>query len=311
MEEVATAVGGIYCRLQMPLKLALAVRETVAGRRLGALEGGGGYTPPFQCIPGGGGTTKERAGGKKGGVETEGRQGEVRMGMERGARKGGGGKENKGMKGTWGGRMEGRRGTVQWKGNGEGRGDKREKAGNEKENGLGTGEIAGNQNKTKTKPDHQKKRDEEDKRRPRSGRQGHPLEWGVGSGGGCCPARPFCPVSSGPSLRCSPPKSPPSPQPPGLRIRTGSSCHRNRDVRGPTGPCAEARCVSPTGVQRPGSGGPLPGASPAKKKSNPPPPPHDCALMPSHKRHLPPLHGSGAWQQPAPLPERATADGPG
>ena len=40
--EVATAVGGGYCRLQMPLKL-----------RLGALEGGGGggYLPPFQCIP--------------------------------------------------------------------------------------------------------------------------------------------------------------------------------------------------------------------------------------------------------------------
>ena len=49
-EEVAEAVGGGYCRLQMPLKLALAVRETVAGRRLGALEGGGGGlggTPPL------------------------------------------------------------------------------------------------------------------------------------------------------------------------------------------------------------------------------------------------------------------------
>ena len=50
LEEVAKAVGGGYCRLQMPLKLALAVRETVAGHRLGALEGGaGGYLPPFQC----------------------------------------------------------------------------------------------------------------------------------------------------------------------------------------------------------------------------------------------------------------------
>ena len=39
LEEVAKAVGGGYCRLQMPLKLALAVRETVAGRRLSALEG--------------------------------------------------------------------------------------------------------------------------------------------------------------------------------------------------------------------------------------------------------------------------------
>ena len=39
-EEVAKAVGGGYCRLQMPLKPALAVRGTVAGHRLGALEGG-------------------------------------------------------------------------------------------------------------------------------------------------------------------------------------------------------------------------------------------------------------------------------
>ena len=54
LEEVAKAVGGGYCRLQMPLKLALAVRGTVAGRRLDALEGGGGEgtVPPFQCIPG-------------------------------------------------------------------------------------------------------------------------------------------------------------------------------------------------------------------------------------------------------------------
>ena len=42
LEEVAKAVGGGYCRLQMPLKLALGVRGTVAGRRLEALEGGGG-----------------------------------------------------------------------------------------------------------------------------------------------------------------------------------------------------------------------------------------------------------------------------
>ena len=41
-EEVAKAVRGGYCRLQMPLGLALAVRGTVAGHRLGALEGGGG-----------------------------------------------------------------------------------------------------------------------------------------------------------------------------------------------------------------------------------------------------------------------------
>ena len=50
--EVAEAVGGGYCRLQMPLSLALAVRGTVAGRRLDALEvgGGGGVLPPFQCM---------------------------------------------------------------------------------------------------------------------------------------------------------------------------------------------------------------------------------------------------------------------
>ena len=47
LEEVAKAVGGGYCRLQMPLKLALGVGETVAGHRLGGLEGGGGG---FQCI---------------------------------------------------------------------------------------------------------------------------------------------------------------------------------------------------------------------------------------------------------------------
>ena len=42
---LSKAVGGGYCRLQMPLKPALGVRETVAGHRLGALEsgGGGGY----------------------------------------------------------------------------------------------------------------------------------------------------------------------------------------------------------------------------------------------------------------------------
>ena len=40
MEEVAEAVGGGYCLLQMPLKLAFAVRETVAGHGLGPEEGG-------------------------------------------------------------------------------------------------------------------------------------------------------------------------------------------------------------------------------------------------------------------------------
>ena len=42
LEEVAKAVGGGYCRLQMPLRLAFTVRETAAGHRLGALEAGGG-----------------------------------------------------------------------------------------------------------------------------------------------------------------------------------------------------------------------------------------------------------------------------
>ena len=36
LEAVAKAVGGGYCRLQMRLRLALAVREAVAGHRLGA-----------------------------------------------------------------------------------------------------------------------------------------------------------------------------------------------------------------------------------------------------------------------------------
>ena len=45
LEEVAKEVGGGYCRLQMPLRLAFGVRrETVAGHRLGALEGGLGGT---------------------------------------------------------------------------------------------------------------------------------------------------------------------------------------------------------------------------------------------------------------------------
>ena len=54
LSGVAKAVGGGYCRLQMLFKLALVARETVAGHRLGAFEGGGGLNPPpFQCIPGG------------------------------------------------------------------------------------------------------------------------------------------------------------------------------------------------------------------------------------------------------------------
>ena len=42
LEEVAKAVGGGYCRLPKPLRLALAASGTVAGHRLGVLEGGGG-----------------------------------------------------------------------------------------------------------------------------------------------------------------------------------------------------------------------------------------------------------------------------
>ena len=54
-EEGTKAVGGGYCRLQMPLKRALAVRGTVAGRWLDALEGGGGggTSPPSNASLGG------------------------------------------------------------------------------------------------------------------------------------------------------------------------------------------------------------------------------------------------------------------
>ena len=48
LEEVAEAVGGGYCRLQMPSKLTWR-QGTVAGHRLGALEGR--TSPPFQYIP--------------------------------------------------------------------------------------------------------------------------------------------------------------------------------------------------------------------------------------------------------------------
>ena len=52
LEEVAEAVGGGYCRLQMPLRLALCVRGTVAGCWWGALEGGGGLPPsPSNASP--------------------------------------------------------------------------------------------------------------------------------------------------------------------------------------------------------------------------------------------------------------------
>ena len=44
LKEVVEAVGGGYCRLQMPFRLARAARGTVTGHELGALEGG---TSPF------------------------------------------------------------------------------------------------------------------------------------------------------------------------------------------------------------------------------------------------------------------------
>ena len=50
LEEVAKAVGGGYCRLQMPLRLALGVRGTVAGHRLDALEGGLPSPPPNALV---------------------------------------------------------------------------------------------------------------------------------------------------------------------------------------------------------------------------------------------------------------------
>ena len=51
LEEAAEAVGGGYCRLQMPLSPALGVRGTVAGHGLGALEGGQGTPPSFPLHP--------------------------------------------------------------------------------------------------------------------------------------------------------------------------------------------------------------------------------------------------------------------
>ena len=55
LEEFAEAVGGGYCRLQMPLKLTLGrtwrVRGTAAGHRLGALEGRGRVPPPTSNAP--------------------------------------------------------------------------------------------------------------------------------------------------------------------------------------------------------------------------------------------------------------------
>ena len=65
-QAVAKAVGGGYCRLQMPLKLALAVRWTVTGHRLGA-PGGVGVPPPPPMHPWGGREGESR--GEGGGVQ--------------------------------------------------------------------------------------------------------------------------------------------------------------------------------------------------------------------------------------------------
>ena len=54
LAEVAKAVGGGYCRLQMPLKPALGVSGTVAGHCLGALDGGLPPPPPPMHPWGGG-----------------------------------------------------------------------------------------------------------------------------------------------------------------------------------------------------------------------------------------------------------------
>ena len=55
LEEVDKAVGGGYCRLQIPLELVLAVRGTVAGHRLGRPGRGVGGTPPLPMHPSGAG----------------------------------------------------------------------------------------------------------------------------------------------------------------------------------------------------------------------------------------------------------------
>ena len=54
LEEVAKAVGGRCCRLQMPLRRALGVRGTVAGHRLGSWREGGGVGMTPWCDEGGG-----------------------------------------------------------------------------------------------------------------------------------------------------------------------------------------------------------------------------------------------------------------
>ena len=51
LEEIAKAIGGSDCRLQMPLKQARAIRETVAGHTLGTLEVEGGDPCPLPMHP--------------------------------------------------------------------------------------------------------------------------------------------------------------------------------------------------------------------------------------------------------------------
>ena len=69
LKEVAKAVGDGYCRLQMPLRLALNITETVAGHRLGALEGGGDYLPSSNASLGGGEEGAGDVGGDNGQCE--------------------------------------------------------------------------------------------------------------------------------------------------------------------------------------------------------------------------------------------------
>ena len=64
LEEVAKAVGGGYCRLQIPVSLAFGVRGTVAGQRVGALVGGE-YLLPLPMHPCTSPLSRERENGKQ------------------------------------------------------------------------------------------------------------------------------------------------------------------------------------------------------------------------------------------------------
>ena len=63
LDAAAKAVGGGCCRLQMPLKLARAVREMVSWHRLDNPEvwGGGGTSAPSNVSLGQGGGTQPTA----------------------------------------------------------------------------------------------------------------------------------------------------------------------------------------------------------------------------------------------------------